>query len=324
MEAPYDLEPDRIISEIRRLRVRRVLLQMPDGLKPYAQQLAGEIAGRTGVEVFLSASPCYGGCDLALTEAERLGVGLLVHFGHTPFVASPRKLKILYVEARCRLGVSEAIRKAIGLLTPHRRIGLTATLQHVHKLNEAKKVLEAEGFRVVVGSPKGKGVAYPGQILGCNVTAASSISAKVEAYLHVGGGFFHALGIYLALGKPVVAADPYKGEALEVSELGERIKRRLKANLMRVGEASKVGVILGVKPGQFNPQQALKVKRSLERLGKQVSLLSLDEVNSQQLENFPELEAYVSTACPRLGLDDGERWVKPLVPAASFLKAFGG
>ncbi|RLI33772.1 hypothetical protein DRO53_04930 [Candidatus Bathyarchaeota archaeon] len=122
----------------------------------------------------------------------------------------------------------------------------------------------------------------------------------------------------------MVAADPYKGEALEVSELGERIKRRLKANLMRVGDASKVGVILGVKPGQFNPQQALKVKRSLERLGKQVSLLSLDEVNSQQLENFPELEAYVSTACPRLGLDDGERWVKPLVPAASFLKAFGG
>jgi 2-(3-amino-3-carboxypropyl)histidine synthase len=324
LEAPYDFELVKIVREISLSKAGKVLLQMPDGLKPYAQTLTAEIGSRTGVEVYVSAGSCYGGCDLALTEAEKLKVDLLIHFGHTAFLAQPSKPKVIYVEARCRLGIGEAVKAALPLLASHRRVGLAASLQHVHRLGEAKKILEAEGKQVEVGNPEGQGVAYPGQILGCNVSAAEALSGKVEAYLHVGGGIFHALGIYLATGKPVVAADPYTGRALEVSEAGEKAKRRLKASLLRLGESSRVGVILGVKPGQFNPQLALKVTRRLRELGKKPLLLSLDEVDELKLENFPEVEAFVSTACPRLGLDDAEKFSRPLVPASKFLETFGG
>ncbi len=324
MEAPYDFELDRILREISLSKAGKVLLQMPDGLKPYAQALTAEIGRRAGVEVYVSAGSCYGGCDLALTEAERLKADLLVHFGHTAFLPPPPKPKVVYVEARCKFRVGEAVRAALPMLSSHRKIGLTVSLQHVHRLGEARKILEAEEKQVEVGSPKGHGVAYLGQILGCNVSAAESVSGKVEAYLHLGGGVFHALGVYLSTGKPVVAADPHSGKAVEVSEAGEKVKRKLKANFLRLGEARRVGVIVGMKPGQFNLQLALKVARKLRRLGKHPTLLSLDEVDSLKLEGFPDIEAFVCTACPRLGLDDAERFSRPLVPASKFLGVFGG
>jgi 2-(3-amino-3-carboxypropyl)histidine synthase len=324
LEAPYDFELDRIIREISLSKAGRVLLQMPDGLKPYAQALTAEISRRTRVEVYVSAGSCYGGCDLALKEAERLKVDLLVHFGHTAFLPSPSKPRVVYVEARCKFKVGEAVRAALPMLSSYRKIGLTASLQHVHRLGEARKILEAEGKQVEVGSPEGPGVAYPGQILGCNVSAAESLSSRVEAYLHLGGGVFHGLGVYLATGKPVIAADPHSGKATEVSEAGEKAKRKLKASLLRLGEAYHVGVIIGMKPVQFNLQLALKVARKLRKLGKHPTLLSLDEIDGLKLEGFPDIEAFVCTACPRLGLDDAERFSKPLVPAFKFLEVFGG
>lgn len=320
MEAPYDFELDRITSEIRRLGVRRVLLQLPSGFKPYASQLSSELKRKTGCEVWVSAGSCYGGCDLAVEEARRLQADLLVHFGHTSFLHHP-DFRVLYVEAACKLEVEEAVRRAIPLLSPHVRIGLTASLQHVHKLGEVGKLLEGEGKQVEIGKPKGRGVNYPGQILGCNVSAAEAVKDRVEAYLHIGGGSFHALGVHLETGRPVVAADPLTGQAFQVR--GEKVKARLRASLLRLGEASLVGVIVGVKPGQFNYQLALQVKARLEELGKHVLLLSLNEISEEMLGDFPSVEAFICTACPRIGLDDAERFSRPVIPAFKFLEFFG-
>ncbi len=75
-----DLELDRIISGIKEKKAKRVMLQLPDGLKARAGDLADEIARETGAEVLIWAGSNYGACDLA-PAAE--GVDLLVHFGHS-------------------------------------------------------------------------------------------------------------------------------------------------------------------------------------------------------------------------------------------------
>ncbi len=78
----FDFEEERIKQEITKLGAKRVLLQLPEGLKPEAPRLA-KIVEESGALAIISADPCYGACDIAVNEAERLGVDLIVHFGHS-------------------------------------------------------------------------------------------------------------------------------------------------------------------------------------------------------------------------------------------------
>ena len=85
----YELELGRIIDTIRRqasgVRCRdgfRVLLQLPDGLKPYGLAICDEIGKRLmadglDVDVRIWLGDCFGACDLPDSDAD-----LVVQFGH--------------------------------------------------------------------------------------------------------------------------------------------------------------------------------------------------------------------------------------------------
>ena len=132
MGEAYDLELDRILNEAGRLSARRILIQLPDGLKPYAPQIVEKLA-------------------------ERLKADLLVHYGHTSFGLPTGRIKVLYVEARSSADFSEVLSGALPELKPYRRIGLTASLQHVHRISEVEKSLRGEGKQVFVGGLRGVG-----------------------------------------------------------------------------------------------------------------------------------------------------------------------
>lgn len=75
----YDLEMDRIVERIKGVRARRVLLQFPEGLKPYAQVIADEVSSRCGCECFIWIDSCFGACDVPIVK----GMDLVVQFGHS-------------------------------------------------------------------------------------------------------------------------------------------------------------------------------------------------------------------------------------------------
>lgn len=83
----YDLEIDRIVKEIKKNKVKLVLLQFPEGLKPYSTTIADEIENRIKkqgkeTEIMIWMGSCFGACDVPL-EVEKLGVDLIIQFGHT-------------------------------------------------------------------------------------------------------------------------------------------------------------------------------------------------------------------------------------------------
>lgn len=83
LEREYDLELDKIVVRIKKQKARRVLLQFPDGLKPYAVTIAEELEKKCkNVEFFIWLGSCYGACDVPV-QVERLSVDLIVQFGHT-------------------------------------------------------------------------------------------------------------------------------------------------------------------------------------------------------------------------------------------------
>ena len=91
LERKYELEIEKIVRTIKKelslkkkLRKEnlKVLLQFPDGLKPYATTIADEIEKKTGCECLVWLGTCYGACDVPL-QVEELGVDLIVQFGHS-------------------------------------------------------------------------------------------------------------------------------------------------------------------------------------------------------------------------------------------------
>ena len=107
----FDFEEERIKQEIKKLDAKRVLLQLPEGLKPEGPRLA-VVVEKAGAIPIVSAEPCYGACDLAVDDAERLGADLIVHFGHARMLKH-EKVPTVYVEARATVAVEKAIEKSI-------------------------------------------------------------------------------------------------------------------------------------------------------------------------------------------------------------------
>ncbi len=78
----YDLEINKVEQRIKDENAKIVCIQLPDGLRPEAKEIANEIEKKTGAQVLIWLGSCWGACDLPL-EANRLGVDLLVQWGHS-------------------------------------------------------------------------------------------------------------------------------------------------------------------------------------------------------------------------------------------------
>jgi len=86
----YKIDVEKIVKKIEASRAKRVLLQLPDGLKPQAVKLASELKERTGAEIIVWAGSNFGGCDIP-THVEREGIDLIVNVGHCPFFFRPEE-----------------------------------------------------------------------------------------------------------------------------------------------------------------------------------------------------------------------------------------
>ena len=94
----YELEIERILKNIKKEKAKKVLLQFPDGLKPWATAISEELKKQADekIDFFISMDTCFGACDIPV-EAERLGVDMIVQFGHSDwnFEEKQKKVKIL-------------------------------------------------------------------------------------------------------------------------------------------------------------------------------------------------------------------------------------
>jgi 2-(3-amino-3-carboxypropyl)histidine synthase len=305
----FDLEEERLKKEIDKRGAKLVFIQLPEGLKAEGPRLAA-IVEKAGALAIVSADPCYGACDLALLDAESLGADLIVHYGHSPQIRQER-VPTIYIEARAKISVREAVKKAIPLLKPWGSIGLVTTVQHIHKLNEAKELLLKAGKTVAIGDA-GR-AKYPGQVIGCDYSNAKSVSKEVDAFLFVGGGRFHAIGVAVATAKPTIIADPYEKRAYPIHDEAKRILKQRWASISEAKGAETIGVLIGLKNGQKRIKEALKIKEKLQKSGRKVTLLALREITPETLMQFSSIDVFVNTACPRLSLDDAPSFLKPIL-----------
>lgn len=305
----FNFEEERIKNEIKKLGAKRVLLQLPEGLKPMGPGLA-KIIEKADALPIISADPCYGACDIATAEAELLGIDLIVHFGHIQLMKN-ENVRTIYVEARSTATVNDVIELAIPLLSKWYKIGLATTVQHVQAIDRAREILVRAGKTVAVGDA-GR-INYAGQVSGCDYSNVKSIANAVEAFLFIGGGQFHALGIALNTSKPTIIADPYEKRAYSIDAAAQKTLKQRWLCIEEAQHAKTFGVLIGLKLGQKRLDEALKIKNLLEKNGKKAILFSIREISPEALLEFPSVDAYVNTACPRISIEAASKFAKPVL-----------
>ncbi len=308
----FDFELARIAGTVRERRCRTVFLQFPEGLKRKAGTVASTLSGLTDASVIVSGEPCYGACDIPATDAD-----LTVQFGHLPIPNLRTERSILYIQARSNADPLPAIEKSL----PHLEspVGLLTTAQHIHLVDDMAQYLVSKGFEVHTGKGDGRLFAK-GQVLGCNASAARAVSDRVNSYLFVGTGSFHPIAVALVTPKPVIAADPVTGEVTDIAEARDRMLRQRHAAIERGRTAESFGIILSSKAGQRRMQTAFGIQAMLASSGLVSVIAEFDTVTPQKLESLG-FGAWVSTACPRLAIDDYSAYRVPIltVPEAEIM-----
>ncbi|MBR9691931.1 hypothetical protein GOV06_04035 [Candidatus Woesearchaeota archaeon] len=199
-------------------------------------------------------------------------------------------MKGIFIEAKHIGSITKSVEKSLKLLP--KKVGLITTSQHKHELKKAKKIIEKAGKKAVIG----------GQILGCDASAAVKIKNKVDAFLYIGSGRFHPIEVQLETGKKVVMANPLTDEArvLEKKEV-EKLKKQEKGALIKFLSSKEIGILVSTKPGQNRLKKALELKKKLK--DKNCYVFMADTINPDEFENFPFIECWINTACPRFADD---------------------
>jgi diphthamide biosynthesis enzyme Dph1/Dph2-like protein len=191
-----------------------------------------------------------------------------------------------------------------------------ALFASVQFLNLGVLIKQLEDLGLEVRRTYAKRASEEGQILGCDVYADAfeeKIIKDSESILYVGDGMFHPQALLLSQVyggiTEVVVWNPVdeKMKILKEDEIEEKAKK-LKANLNKFVIAKVVGIIVSTKPGQQFLDSALKLKDKLK--DKEVYVFLDDKIDLLELENFPFIECWVNTACPRIVEDKSE---KPIV-----------
>ncbi|KAF8760347.1 Diphthamide synthesis protein [Rhizoctonia solani] len=207
------------------------------------------------------------------------------------------------------------------------RLALVSTIQFVAAVQRLKDDLSVEGGPaglITSSEPKSRRGLNCGtvEILGCT---APRLSNDVDALVYVGDGRFHLEAMMIA--NPAVPAfryDPYS-KKLTRERYDHAEMREVRAQAVRTATqslsssldtAGRWGVILGTlgRQGSFRQHQAIQHQLRTSRHTVPYVPILLSELSPAKLACFgPHISVFVQTSCPRLSIDWGYAFARPLL-----------
>jgi len=185
----------------------------------------------------------------------------------------------LYAKQKADLKLSEEHLKQLP-----EKVCVVSTIQYLHLLDDVVKQ---------VNGLKG------GQVLGCRTDIANALKDKVDAVLYVGSGTFHPIGVALNTEKPVYCYNPQTKELKLLEEdVIKRFKIKQKVALSKYFAADIVGILVSSKNGQSFMSKAMQLIN--KEKDKKFYIFAYDTLDPHYLMDFPFIQAWVNTACPRI------------------------
>ncbi|CAD5215330.1 unnamed protein product [Bursaphelenchus okinawaensis] len=306
----YTFEIPKTIWKIKATGSKIVALQFPEGLLLYSCIISDILTKHTGCEVIIMGDVTYGACCVDDYTARSLGCELLVHYGHSCLVPiqDTQGIHLLYVFVNININLSHAIDSISQNIDKNKKVALVSTVQFVTSLNALKKHLESLDLKVFI--PQCSPLS-PGEILGCT---SPKLPEDTDYILYVGDGRFHLESIMIQ--NPNVQAlqyNPYN-RVLSAEEYGYDLMLEKRKAAVKVAANSK---IFGIIQGTLGRQGNVKIFKDMEAKLKERNLkyvrILMSEIFSPKLRLFDQVECWVQVACPRLSIDWGTSFDKPLL-----------
>ncbi len=310
----FEIPIKAIIQSIENEEIKLVAIQLPEGIKRYGKEIIKKLEKKTDKEFILSGYPCYGACDLKDIELKRIGVDKIIHLGHfeIPFNKS---IETDFFPLNSNLEIKKVLKKTIPKLKG-KKVGILTTPQYFHKIKKIKEFLEKKGFEVISGEGNSR-ITQRGLVLGCNFSASR---LDTDNLLYIGSGEFHPKGVALANKTKVLVANP-ETDIVKKIDYKEILKKRYMV-IGKVKDLNSFGVIISSKKGQMRLKEAKEIKKDINDSSKTADLIAMDDITREQISNL-DYEAYVNTSCPRVTIDDYDKFEVPLITPNEAKIAFG-
>jgi 2-(3-amino-3-carboxypropyl)histidine synthase len=312
----YSFEIPKTIHRIRSSSSKKVALQFPEGLLLFATTISDILSQFcAGIETIIMGDVTYGACCVDDYTARALGCDLLIHYAHSCLIpVSVTSIKTLYVFVDIGIDVQHFIATVERNFQPGKIIALVGTIQFNATIHGVADSLRSGGYGVQIPqiAPLSKG-----EILGCTsprISLKSEATEGADILLYLGDGRFHLESAMIHNPElPAYRYDPYSRKLTRESyDHGELYKLRKQA-IITARKAKKWGLILGTLGRQGNPHTLDKVERLCEERGIAVVQLALSEIFPGKLALMDDVGAWVQVACPRLSIDWGYAFPKPLL-----------
>ncbi|KAG6042226.1 Diphthamide biosynthesis protein 1 [Claviceps citrina] len=322
LPANYSFEIPKTIHRIRSSGARKVALQMPEGLLLFATTISDILTQFCpGIETLIMGDVTYGACCIDDYTARALGCDLLVHYAHSCLIpVDVTKIKTLYVFVDISIDTSHLLASLERNFASGKTIAVVGTIQFNATIHGIRSSLEAAGFRVLVPqiAPLSKG-----EILGCTSPRLKEDDA-VDMILYLGDGRFHLESIMIH--NPTIPAyryDPYSRKLTRETYGHDEMQSLRRSAIRTARTAKRWGLILGSLGRQGNPHTMALIEKRLEDKGIPWVNLLLSEIFPAKLAMMNEVECWVQVACPRLSIDWGYAFSRPLLTPYEALVALG-
>ncbi|MDD4983247.1 MAG: diphthamide biosynthesis enzyme Dph2 [Candidatus ainarchaeum sp.] len=298
-----------LVEQIKKQKkVKKAILQVPDGLKTEAQNIIDKLTIATKIQFYLDIEPVYGACDLATNFSEAVNADLIIHLGHSKFCEASKK--VIYWPTYYDMASKDldVLVKNIDEKLKQKKIVFVGPIQYSKIIKELEKRVR---LAKVIKTTK-TGLLNENQILGCDTSILDDITDKVDAIVYIGDGNFHIS----ALAQKVQI---YQLEDLDIVPYDQKDEIRGKIMSEYIFKNAKnIGILVTSKVGQNNFLVAEKIYTKLKKLGKNPYLLIADFISYDKIMGL-KLDCIVNTACPRI-IDDKENYKMPLINYKDILK----
>lgn len=319
----YNFEIHKTIHRIRTSGAKKIALQMPEGLLLFATTISDILTQFCpGASTLIMGDVTYGACCIDDYTARALGCDMLVHYAHSCLIpVNVTKIQTLYVFVDIQIDVEHLLATIERNFKSGSTIAMVGTIQFNATLHGTSTQLKQAGYNVVVPQimPLSKG-----EILGCTSPRLTK-EQNVDLILYLGDGRFHLESAMIHNpSTPAYRYDPYSRRLTHETYDHDQLLTDRSNALTQARTAKKWGLILGSLGRQGNPHTMTLIENHLREKGIPWVNLLLSEIFPGKLAMMPDVECWVQVACPRLSIDWGYAFPRPLLTPYEALVVLGG
>jgi 2-(3-amino-3-carboxypropyl)histidine synthase len=223
-------------------------------------------------------------------------------------------IKTLYVFVDIGIDVAHLLSTVERNFQPGKRIALVGTIQFNATIHGVTDTLRKSGYGIIVPqiAPLSKG-----EILGCTspkLQLGSSAVDGADLLLYLGDGRFHLESAMIHNPDfPAYRYDPYSRRLTRESYDHAELYTLRRTAILTARKATKWGLILGTLGRQGNPHTLAMIEKLCQSRGIGIVRLALSEIFPGKLAMMDDVGAWVQVACPRLSIDWGYAFPRPLL-----------